>query len=314
MAVVFAQTPAPTPVELEADPFNPPELTPEEKKFYAVLQPIAFEHRVFYDGKPHPGIHLEFLFVDETKPVKEEAKRTLRLSDLKVLPKLKKVKGLGFSHEIVVTDEWMPVIADFQSLENLGLGGSEKPENRKFTSAEFKALADLPIRSAGLHGCRNLDDEAMKTIADWEEIEGLGLADVPLTDKGIFTIRGCRKLTFLDISCGYRGGNLVTETSMPTLKCFERLDELNIDGTQLSLRRYEELIKFSPKPKSFGRRAAIMTARVPLEDALRERLTVRTALSEHRETTTQRPLMYVKPAQGGDTTVAGLMPPMPTAC
>jgi len=240
--------PAPTAGEAsEFDPFNPPKRTPEEEKFYEILQQIAFKHRVFYDGKPHPGIYLDFSYVDANKPAKDGAKRTLQLNDLKALPKLKQLKGLSFPEELVLTDEWMPVIAEFRSLESLGLGGPEK--SRIFTSKGFAALANLPIRSASFWGCKNLDDEAMKTIADWEEIEELYLTNVPLTDKGIFTIRGCRKLKELDISCRHRGGNRVTDASLPTLKGFEKLEELNINGTQISERRYEELFDFFPKAK-----------------------------------------------------------------
>jgi len=247
--VCYCQVPndiVPPVIGVEDDPFNPPKLTAEEEKFYDLLKPIANKYR-FPENNRKAGIDIDFLEIDSRANVTTVKKRMLQLSDLKALPKLSNVKSLSFSSELAVTDEWLFEIAKFKSLESLGLGGSEKPEYRKFTSEGFKVLADLPLRSASLHGCNGLDDEAMKTVADWEELRFLWLSGVQITDKGIYTIRGCRKLERLDISGDLEAPNAITNASIETLKGFEQLEELNISGTRIDETGRESLGRALPK-------------------------------------------------------------------
>ncbi len=188
-------------------------------------------------------ICIDFLNVDP-KSTDKKKQKLVAIDDLKLLAKHKEIVGLSFPAEMEIDDKWMAAIATFPRLQQLGLGVGELSKNRKgLTTAGFKLLADLPIKVASLHGCLSLTDEDMKTIADWEELEELYFTDVPITDRGVYTIRGCHKLRILSIDSSKRPGNDITDRSLPVLQNFKQLEELNLGGTFVTLSGAESIMK-----------------------------------------------------------------------
>jgi hypothetical protein len=132
-------------------------------------------------------------------------KRLVELKDLEGLPNLATLRKLVVPKEAIVNDKWLPVI-----------------------------LAKLSLTRVDFSDCKWLNDEAMETIADWEELRYLYLSNVPISDNGVHSIRGLTKLEELDMCCGSEEGNpLVTNRSVDVLKTFANLRELNLWGAHI---------------------------------------------------------------------------------
>jgi hypothetical protein len=155
-------------------------------------------------------------------------KRLVELKDLEGLPNLATLRKLVVPKEAIVNDKWLPVIAKCKSLSTLALPGSD------ITPRGLEVLAKLSLTRVDFSDCKWLNDEAMETIADWEELRYLYLSNVPISDNGVHSIRGLTKLEELDMCCGSEEGNpLVTNRSVDVLKTFANLRELNLWGAHI---------------------------------------------------------------------------------
>ncbi|MGC4002243.1 MAG: hypothetical protein QM811_03495 [Pirellulales bacterium] len=197
--------PKPRRVDPNFDPFNPPALTPEERRFWENLKEIAHSHSIkpIYPAKDagkDAATHEISLRFFKADPKQDIGQRTVRLEDLRELPKLKFVTGIGFGYnEFELTDEWLPIVAEFKNLESIFLGieaeyDEDKYKRLKITSAGIAALKALPVRSAYLRNCVKIDDEAMRTVGGWKQLRELNIHHVPITDHGVFALRGCGEL------------------------------------------------------------------------------------------------------------------------
>ncbi|MGC4002245.1 MAG: hypothetical protein QM811_03505 [Pirellulales bacterium] len=250
--------PKPRPVDPNFDPFNPPEPTPEEKKFWAILKEIACDRPAYFVGEEDDPMEIRLTFF-KADPIQHKGKRTLKLEDLRALPKLRNVTLLGIADEIDVTDDWLPIFAEFKNLKALDVGIElpydeenlkllkidSKGKRPEITSQGIKALVQLPLRWADFGKCVKLDDEAMKTIGGWKKLRRLRLNEIPLTDHGVFALRGCRDLRELEI--GGRETRISSASLRTIVDYFPRLEHLTLHHIALSEEDYELLERKLPK-------------------------------------------------------------------
>jgi hypothetical protein len=171
-------------------------------------------------------------------------KRVVELKDLEGLPNLAKLKELVVPEEAGANDKWLPIIARCRNLERLSLPRSD------ITPEGLEILAKLSLTCADFGYCKWLNDEAMETIADWENLRCLWLGNVPISDNGLHAIRGLTKLEALDMSCGSDEGNpLITNKSVDVVMTLTKLRELSIWGTHIDNHGYAALREVLPKCK-----------------------------------------------------------------
>jgi hypothetical protein len=164
--------------------------------------------------------------------------RTVEIRDLRVLQKrAPRLKTLFIPEWANATDAWAKEVATFRSLETLGLCSSE------LTDEGLSHLAKLPLKHVSLSGCTLVTNKAMETVADWEQLESLNLAELSgLTDEDIHTIRGLAKLHTLHLR-----GTEVTNESVKVLEAFTKLKVLGISFTHIDRDAYEKLQSVLPE-------------------------------------------------------------------
>lgn len=226
--------------DLEIDPFGPPttpKIARESKAVRTHLKHV--ECQLVYSKKDNSVIGIYF-----GSPSRD--KRVIELKDLEGLPNLAKLKELVVPEEAGANDKWLPIIARCRNLERLSLPRSD------ITPEGLEILAKLSLTCADFGYCKWLNDEAMETIADWEDLRYLYLSDVPISDNGLHAIRGLTKLEELHISCGSDEGNpLITNKSVDVVMTFTKLRELSIWGTDIDNHGYAALREVLPKCKIY---------------------------------------------------------------
>lgn len=212
------------------DPFAPP--SAELIKLTSQLKVI--KHELIFSTE-HAVVGLDFCHF--RGPLDG---RLVQLKDFEAIDCLPQIRILRFDKGCV-GDDWLPLFAKCKDLEELVV------MDGTITSGKLQCLAKLSLLGVSFAGCKQLDDDAMETLADWEKLKHLSLSDVPISDNGVYTLRGLTDLETLDLSRSTQEvTSRITNASLKTLCGFTKLRKLNVNGTSIDDEGVEELQRALP--------------------------------------------------------------------